>query len=348
MPTIAPLSFHKRWLTATLVVSSLWATSAVAQHRTSAEKAAAESLFDHAMQHLKAGNLEAACENFEKSQKIDPAVGTLLYLAECYERTGRTASAWATFREAASLARELRETDRAAIGDQRATRLESQLSRVTIHTTNVQAVPNLTLLQDGVPLNPALFGSSVPMDPGTHTLIAEAPGYETWKHEFVITEGSRTTSVEVPALVPKPITEEPAPVAQQLPASESTPEAQPTQARESGASASSHTASWVLMGTGLAFVGAGVGFGIHAKNLDDRAAKDCEGARCATHDAEGLSDDAQQAALLSNIGYGVGGAALITGAILLLVNGEDSSDSESSFGFAPTLSGGHLWYQGAF
>ncbi len=221
MPT--SLTPHLRSYAGPLLALLLCAQSAHAQHRTSSEKAAAESLFDHAMDNLKAGNLEAACDNFEKSQKIDPAVGTLLYLAECYERTGRTASAWATFREAASLARELRETDRATVGDQRAARLESQLSRVTIDTTNVHSVPSLTLLQDGVPLNPALFGAAVPTDPGTHTLIAEAPGYESWKHEFVVAAGAQTARLEVPALVPKPSAAVAPPLAPVAAPSEPTP-----------------------------------------------------------------------------------------------------------------------------
>jgi hypothetical protein len=325
----------------------LCATSAHAQQRTSAEKAAAESLFDHAMEYLKAGDLQAACENFEKSQKIDPAVGTLLYLAECYERTGRTASAWATFREAASLARALRETDRATIGDQRAARLESQLSRVTIDTANVQAIANLTVLQDGVPLNPALFGASIPIDPGSHTLRAEAPGYEPWTREFVVEAGARATTLDVPMLVAKPVASPAEPI--RAVESKQVPLAAPEKDNHTPTADYDPTASLILMGSGLAFIGGGVGFGIHAKNLDDRAARDCEGKLCATRNAEKLSNDAQQAALFSNIAYGVGAAAIITGGILLLVDGDTKAEEKfATFQIAPTPVGGHLWYQGTF
>jgi hypothetical protein len=331
-----------------ILASSLFVAPAVqAQHRTGPEKAAAESLFDQAMQHLKDGNLPAACEHFERSQKIDPAVGTLLYLAECYERTGKTASAWATFREAASLARELRESDRAAIGDQRAAKLESQLSKVTVLTSNVQSIPNLTLTQDGVPLNPALFGASVPIDPGSHTLIAEAPGYEPLKLDFEIAADTATTTVDVPALVAKPVAElPPAPPKHETIAPQASPVVQPATTPTSPAD---HTVSFILGGAGLVFVGVGVGFGVHAKGLDDRAAKDCERSRCATTHAETLSDDAQQAALLSNIGYGVGAAAIVTGALLFMLDtNKEDSDKLAAFHLAPALSGGQLWYEGTF
>src|SRR5690606_21383628 len=102
-----------------VTLSALGGPAPAWAQRTPAEKAAAETLFDRGIEQLRTEDLSAACTSFEQSQRIDPAVGTLLSLAECYERTGRTASAWATFREAASLARELRQTDRAELGDAR-------------------------------------------------------------------------------------------------------------------------------------------------------------------------------------------------------------------------------------
>jgi len=41
-----------------------------------------------------------------RSLVTDPRPGRLLALGDCYEKAGATASAWATFREAKSLARQ--------------------------------------------------------------------------------------------------------------------------------------------------------------------------------------------------------------------------------------------------
>jgi len=65
-----------------------------------------------------------------RASTSDPAVGTLLYLAECLEKSGRTASAWATFREASSAARASGQAERARIGQERASKLESRLVRL--------------------------------------------------------------------------------------------------------------------------------------------------------------------------------------------------------------------------
>ena len=60
---------------------------------SAADKATAEALFDAALDLMRKGRNEEACPRLEQSHRIDPGIGTLLYLAECYEKTGRTASA---------------------------------------------------------------------------------------------------------------------------------------------------------------------------------------------------------------------------------------------------------------
>src|SRR5687768_18046990 len=95
-------------------------------------KAAAEALFDHAKRLHAAGRYAEACPKFAESQKLDAGVGTLLYLADCYEKIGQTASAWAGFREAAAAAKNAGQEEREKIARDRAAGLEPQLSRLTI------------------------------------------------------------------------------------------------------------------------------------------------------------------------------------------------------------------------
>src|SRR5260221_14649709 len=63
-----------------------------------AQQAAADALFDSARASMAKGDFAAACEQFRASDKLDPAVGTELNLADCEEKRGHLASAWELYR----------------------------------------------------------------------------------------------------------------------------------------------------------------------------------------------------------------------------------------------------------
>src|SRR5689334_21242307 len=111
---------------------ALFHAAVASAEATPEQKASAEALFDAAIQAMKDGHYTDACPKLENSQRIDPGVGTLLYLGECYERIGRTASAWATFREAASQAEASGQARRAKAAHDRIAKLEPDLSYLTI------------------------------------------------------------------------------------------------------------------------------------------------------------------------------------------------------------------------
>src|SRR5471032_2545697 len=106
------------------VSSLLLLAPPVSAQANASSQAAAEALFDEGVKQMKVGNFTVGCPTLEESERVDPGVGTLLYLGECYEKLGRTASAWATFREAASLAASSGESGREKVAVERAARLE--------------------------------------------------------------------------------------------------------------------------------------------------------------------------------------------------------------------------------
>src|SRR5262245_54130263 len=140
-------------------------------------KAAAEALFEQGVQLMKAGRFAEACPKLETSQRVDPGVGTLLYLAECYEKLGRTASAWATFREAESVARAQNQADRARTAQARAQKLEPELSYLTVNVAPEAKVEGLVVRRGGINVLPELYGVAAPVDPGVVEIEAGAPGY---------------------------------------------------------------------------------------------------------------------------------------------------------------------------
>src|SRR5687768_5789067 len=79
---------------AALVIGALSPSAAWAR-----DPAAAEALYRAGRDAAKKGDWEKACAQFAESQRLDPAPGTLLNLADCEERRGLIASAWTHYTE---------------------------------------------------------------------------------------------------------------------------------------------------------------------------------------------------------------------------------------------------------
>src|SRR5579871_2746595 len=87
-------------LYATALVASLAALSATPARADERDPTAAESLFRSARAAVDRGDYATACPQFAESQRLDPAPGTLMNLADCEEHLGRVASAWEHFVQA--------------------------------------------------------------------------------------------------------------------------------------------------------------------------------------------------------------------------------------------------------
>lgn len=166
------------------------------------DKVTAEALFQSGRELLIAKRYAEACEKLRISYELDPAVGALLYLADCYAYAGKTATAWATFREVESLAHQEGQTQRAEIARRRSELLEAKLSHLTVEVEPASQPESFTLLRDGAPLPRASWNLKVPVDPGRHTLTASAPGYRTWTQTVLIRGPAETHTVRVTPLTP--------------------------------------------------------------------------------------------------------------------------------------------------
>lgn len=165
------------------------------------EAAAAETLFREGRTLLGEGRVAEACAKFGESKRLDAAPGTLLNLAQCYEQQGRSASAWVTYRELASLAAKLGQTRRAEFAEEKLAALGPQLALLVVHVAPARRADGLTVDYDGTALGPAAWDTRVPVDPGPHRVVAAAPGRVTWATTVTARAGSATT-VDVPDLPP--------------------------------------------------------------------------------------------------------------------------------------------------
>jgi hypothetical protein len=314
-----------------------------------AQKAAAESLFDDALNAMKSGHFSEACPKLEESERIDPAIGTLLYLAECYEKSGRTASAWATFREAASAAQAQGETERTRVAAARADRLQPSLSKLTLKVVPETAqLPTLRVTRDNLPLAKALFGVAIPVDPGKYQIVASADGYQSYQAEIDVLANGDSKSVEIPVLAvsttPAPTAAGAVPVAANAAGvGAQTTGVPPIDSKSPAAPAAENhlrTAAYVTGALGIVGLGIGSYFGVKAISKNNDAKSHCPGGNvCDDPQGETLTKDAQNAAVVSNITIGVGAALVVTGVVLYLTSApKEKAESSARLELHPLLS----------
>ena len=320
---------------------------AVARAEASAgQKAAAESLFDDGLKAMKSAHFAEACPKLEESERIDPAIGTLLYLGECYEKTGRTASAWATFREAASAAAAQGETDRTRVATARADRLQPTLSKLTIRVVPETAqLSALRVTRDSTPLASALFGTAIPVDPGKYHVVASADGYQSFETDVEVAANGDNKSLEIPALkvsnTPPPAVAGVGATAPGVPPSVS-PDSSPPRNSELAAPPAHgnglRTAAYVTGAIGVVGLGIGSFFGIRAISKNSDAESHCpRGNLCDDPQGESLTNDAKHAAVASNIAIGAG-AAFVVGSVVLFLTSKPSEPTAARVELHPLVS----------
>jgi hypothetical protein len=287
-----------------------------------AQSAEAEALFRDGRRQIKAGKLAAGCDKLAASERLESSVGTLLNLGDCREKLGKLASAWAAFRKAEAMARRAGGDDkRQAEAERRARQLEPKLSNLVIRVA--QRVDGLVVHRDDEQVDDAGWNTPLPVDPGSYTISAEAPGYTPWQAKVTVAAGAARQVVEIPALVRAAPPPPPAEVATAEPWPPPRPRLVQRTVRAPGTWSATRGVSAVVALAGAGALGTGIYFGIHSRDLSKRADERCPGAVCADPEGLRLNDDAQTAATRANILYIAGGAALAAATVLWFVGAPD-------------------------
>jgi hypothetical protein len=329
MPTVTRRSFA-------LVLAGSFALAPHAA-RAQSSAAAAQALFDEGKALMARGDFPHACPKLAESQRIEPSGGTILHLARCHMSEGKTATAWAEFNQALSVARRDGRNDREDAARAHIAALEPKLSRlvVTVDAPGGQ----IAITRDGESMGRALWGVAVPVDPGSHVIEASARGKKTWRVEVAIVQEGTTQTVHVPALDDAPVSA----IAARVPAAATPmPAAAPAGDLAPRATAGSSQRTWALVagGAGLAGVAVGSVFGLVSKSKHDDAQARCtEGPSGKVCDAEGLALDgeATSAGNLSTVAFVAGGALVATGLVLWFTAPRtDTAPKSGSIAIAPS------------
>jgi len=332
--TLALLSKHgSDRVAAVVALLLLSAASSARADVTASKEASAEALFGEGKALMQQGNEGAACPKLAESQRLDPATGTLLMLALCHERTGRTASAWSEYREALARSEQEARADRVELARRHIASLEPHLVRVRLRVAEENAsLPSFEVRIDGEKRAPASWTMATPVDPGTHIVEAFSQNERLWSRNVVVE--TEEQEVLIPSVKPSAPTPAPAPIAKAAPERVLDARASaPPSADERGISALKMAA----MGAGtVAVAGAVVGaiFGLRAMSKSDEAHRACPAYPC-SDTAKAANDEAKSAAVISNVAFVAAGAGAVGTVSFLLLDGRNSPPSAASASSRP-------------
>lgn len=305
---------RQRWVVAAALACSAAFGLAPEARADEAQTQAAEALYRQAKALMDRGELEEACEKFAASHALEPGVGTLLYLGDCYERAGRFASALETFEAAAKLAEDRGDDARQHLASVRAKALGPRTPKLEIRSRGALSA-NFQITVNGAPLEHTELNRPLARDEGEYDIGFSAPGRDSFVSHIELKNGAPgVTVVDVPRLIRTS-----SPVASEVPMSDDIEDAE----RGDG----QRVVAWIVGGAGMALaITAGVFTTLAVKKNDDSKGS-CDPSDPNRCDLEGvrLRGDAKSNATIATVTGIVGGLAVASGVVLYVTAPESES-----------------------
>ncbi len=272
------------------------------------DAARAQSLFDDAVRLLETNRFSDACPKLAESLALDPAGGTAVDLAFCYEHDGKLASSLDAYRAALLIAESEGREDRKKTASERIEALEPRVGRIHL-VADAEHWPSegWQVLLDAHVLTPAAITTPLAVDSGRHIITVTAAGKRALVRQVDVTDGSnvavmidRLEDVVAPALSPtaKPFSS-PTPV----------PKAALSPVFVLRDDVPRRNWGIGLGASGLGAVGVGAITGIVAANLHAKSDRLCPPSGC-TGEGVAAEAEANRAAWVSNVAF-VAGVALV-------------------------------------
>jgi hypothetical protein len=269
----------------------------------------AEALFREGREAMKSGDYVAACPRFAESQRIAPALGTLLNLALCDEQLGRTASASLEFEQ--FLGSAPADDDRRPIVAEHLSTLRPRVPRLVL-----QPGPGgpraWRVTVDGNEVRAEDLGRELLLDPGRHAVEVSAADRSAHETTVMLDEGEVQTR-DLQSLA-GPI--------QATPALRAPP-------REVALVRPSRVPAYVVGGVGVLGLLAGIVTGFMVLDASHTVRDHCQGDAC---DPQGLqANDAGHTLLVANtVAFAIGAAGIAGGTYLYFSAAPRSPDHAST------------------
>lgn len=288
--------------------------AAPAQGQTARDKSTARALTHEGDEFAKRGDCQHAIEKYERAASLYPAASILASLAECQIRSGKLVVGTETAHRV--LHEELGPRPKQAFADaQRKARELIQVNESKIAKLRVSVSPSalrdLHVQVDDEALPSASLGTELRVDPGSHRVAAQAPGYKLTSRDLTLEPGSAQDIV---------LQLEPEPKANQQPTAVRPMPTSGTHPGDGGhvSAQANLMPAYVSFGVGGVGLIVGTVFGLQALSTKSKLDTNCnQGGDCPSSsrgDVDGLSAKS----LISTLGFGTALVGASVGTYFLL------------------------------
>lgn len=184
-----------------LAVLAILAIAVPAAHADNKKKA--DVLFKKGKRLLDDKRYADACAAFEQSDKLDPAIGTKLNAARCYQEWGKLARAYRWYTDAEKMAKDTKD-DRAPKIRGFVEEVDVEVPRLIIKVPDNADLDAAGLAVDGKRLAKEDFGEPMMYDPGPHEITYKIDGKKQTKTIALERGGEREITIELPPPAEKP------------------------------------------------------------------------------------------------------------------------------------------------
>lgn len=305
------MELKRAWVVALTIAVAI----APVAHADELKDARAADLFKQGRTLMEQGKTEEACAAFFASKELVMKAVTMINLAQCDEKLGKTASALGAFTKGLSLAREEKNQERVEIATDGIARLEPKVIRVsfTVPTEN----GDVTLQLDGEDLPLSVAKSPTPIDPGQHSVVAKAPGRVDWSGGFTVAPTDKVLTIPVPVLE-----------AVQTVKPDETPPDKPPPNRVRKKKPASYVSGWAVLG----FAGGGLSLltgiitGAASLGMSEKLKEECTNQTCDA-DHEGDLSTALALANTSNVLLPLGAVGIALGGVAFAIDKPSEDDT---------------------
>jgi tetratricopeptide (TPR) repeat protein len=297
---------HCRSIWAFVGVLLLGSSATLAQPASPDPEAERTAVYEEGVKLADAGRWAEAAQKFERALAIRPAPRVRFSLGQAQEKSGKLATAKATYAVALAEAQATADETAAGAAGGALAAIERRVPRIMLRIPS--DVPNAQVSVDDAAVT--LSRGTVEVDPGERRLAVRAPGRRAFEQTVSASEG-RTVDVTV-RLDPEQSAG---------PATATTGGTDAARPDAAGAAAPRTETSgppagvWVLGATGIVAAAVGVALYATGSSAYDDAAELCTDARCSDASAADDGNAARVRMIAGDVVIGVGAAAL-AGALL--------------------------------